>query len=344
MSKPWVRVVLALGNLHRRVLGVVFLLIGPRLAYRLTGWGAQLLYLLLDPLRARSEAQCAVALRGRVAEKDVPRIARQSFVNRSRNLTDLLLASHLLRPGTYERYGGRIPEPFLGQMLDARREGRAVILLTAYFGSFDLFPIFLGYSGIEATTVYLPHSNAGFDGFRRRVRGQSGGELIPVDEAAVRLGEVLGRGGAVAIVADHHIGDGGMQAEFLGVKTTVPRSVGLLAWRYEADVVVAGIRRVDDTFRFEVTVTDVIHRRETAQQEDAVAFVTDRYLRGLERLILHDPAHYLWGYARWGEAHARQVVVERSARDLHDPHDGNNARPVSASAGRVRQGEREVEP
>jgi len=83
------------------------------------------------------------------------------------------------------------------------------------------------------------------------------------------------------------------------------RSVGLLAWRHEADVVVAAIRRLGDDFQFRLAVADVVHHNETTAHDDPVAFVTDRYLRAIERLILEDPTQYLWAYARWGENHAR---------------------------------------
>ncbi len=296
-----------LGNLHRRVLAVFFAAIGPRLAYRITGCGSLLLYRLLDPIRIRSEAQCRAALHARVPPEEVPRIAAQAFVNRARNLTDLMLASRLLRAGTWERYGGRIPEPFLGDLLEAQRRRQPTILLTAYYGSFDLLPIFLGYNGIRATVVYLPHSNRGYDAYRRKIRGQSGCEMAPVASAAARLGQVLGEGGMVALVADHHVPDRGMPVTFLGLPTKALRSVGLLAWRYEADVVVAAIRRWNDTFRFGIIVSDVVNHEEVAGHDDPVAFVTQRYLHAFERLILEDPTQYLWAYARWGEEHARQA-------------------------------------
>jgi len=305
MSKWWIGAVLWLGNLHRRVLAVFFAIISPRLSYRIMGWGALLVYRLLDPLRVRSEAQCRAALEGHVPAGEVPRIAAQSFINRARNLTDLMLASRWLRPNTYERYGGRIPEPYLSTILEGQRQRQPTILLTAYYGSFDLLPILLGYNGIRAAVVYLPHSNAGFDAYRRRIRSQSGCELVPVENAASRLGHVLGEGGTVGIVADHHVENRGMPVTFLGLPTKALRSVGLLAWRYEANVVVAAIRRLEDTFRFRFVVADVIDHARAAAQADPVAFVTDRYLRAMERVILEDPTQYLWAYARWGKDHAR---------------------------------------
>jgi len=301
--------IISLSNLHRRLLTSFFRIIGPRLSYRVTGFGARMLYRLLEPFRARSEAQCHAALRDQVPAACIGDIAEQSFVNRARNLTDMMMAPHLLRAKTFQRFGGRIAEPLLTYLLERQLRRQPTILLTAYYGSFDLLPVFLGYNGIRATVVYRPHSNRRFDAERKRVRSQSGCELVPVEDAAARFSRVLGDGGTVALVADHHNEQRGMPVKFLGLETKVLRSVGLLAWRYEADVVVAGIRRLNDTFQFELVVPDVVRFTEWRSHGDPVAYVSDRYLRALERLILKDPTQYLWGYARWGEDFARRAVT-----------------------------------
>lgn len=304
-----IRVLLALGELHRRMLGVLFALLGPAAAYALTGLLARGLYRLLTPLRARSEAQCRAALGGRMAARDVPRVAEDAFIHRIWNLVDLLLAERRLHPGTFARYGGRVPEPYLTRMLTAQRRGQAALLVSAYYGPFDLLPVFLGYNGVQAAVVYLPHANAAYDAHRRRVRQRSGCELVPVSQALKRLPRILESGGTVALVADHPAGQRGLPATFLGLPTRVPRTVGLLAERYDADVVVAGIRRVGP-FRFEIEVADVLDHTEWTGRGDAIAFITERYLRGLEQLILRDPVQYLWAYARWGEEQASQLVAE----------------------------------
>lgn len=299
MKNILISAVLWLGNLHRRTLALFFALVGPKLAYSISGRGALLIYRLLDPLRERSEMQCKAALQGHVSAEDVPGIAAQSFVHRAWNLTDLMLASYLLRPGTFERYGGRIPQPYLSDLLEGQRKKQATILVTAYYGSFDLLPIFLGYNGIHATVVYRRHGNAGYDAYRTRIRSQSGCEMVTVENAAGRLGQVLGEGGTAGIVADHRIENRGMPTTFLGLPTTALRTVGLLSWRYEANVVVAALRRLEDSFRFGFVVADVVDHKEVAQQVDAVTFVTNRYLRAMEQIILEDPSQYLWAYARW---------------------------------------------
>ena len=304
-----IRALPVLSELHRRTLGVAFALLGPAAAYALTGLLARGLYRLLTPLRVRSEAQCRAALGGRVAARDVPRVAEDAFIHRIWNLVDLLLAERRLHPGTYARHGGRLPEPHRTRMLAAQRRGQAALLVSAYYGPFDLLPVFLGYNGVRAAVVYRPHANAAFDAHRRRVRQRSGCELVPVSQALDRIPRVLESGGTVALVADHPAGQRGLPATFLGLPTRVPRTVGLLAARYDADFVVAGIRRLGP-FRFEIEVVDVADHTEWAGRADAITYITERYLRGLERLILRDPAQYLWAYARWGEELASQLVAE----------------------------------
>ncbi len=312
-----VRAFLWASNVYRRLLGVALGVAGPRVAYAVTGLLARCLYRSLEAFRLRSEAQCRAALGERVPIERIPEIAERSFVHRIWNLTDLMLADRLLHPRTFDRYGGRLPDDQLAALLAAQRRRQPLILLTGYYGPFDLLPMFLGFSGVRAGVVYRPHGNADFDAYRKRIRGRGGCEMIPVDRAAGRLGEILAAGGAVAIVADHHA-ERGLPVTFLGLPTTAWRTVGLLAWRYEADIAVAGIRRVGGQFRFEIVVTDTIKNEESQRQPDPVAYITNRYLRGLEKIILGDPTQYIWGYARWGTDIAERLVTGEPATSRDD--------------------------
>lgn len=313
MQRALLRAVVAFGNFQRRLVAVLYAIIGPRAAYRLSGWGAAAIYGLLDPFRLRCEAQCRAALGGEYPDADIRRIARTAFVHRAWNLTDLLLARRYLNERTFARCGGALAPDDLARLRNAHAAGRAVILVGGYYGPFDLLPIFLGYNGIRAGVVYRPHANAAWDEFRRRVREKSGCELIPLGAAGERLAARLKAGGVVAILADHHVETRGVPVTFLGLPTRASRAVALLAQQYAADVVVAGIRRLGADFRFELRVADVIRPADWAGTADATMTITQRYTRGIEALVRADPTQYLWGYARWGE----QVAQELEKRAEH---------------------------
>ena len=333
-NKLWIRAVLWLNDLHRRLLAVFFAAAGPRVAYAVTDLLARLLYRLLPPIRERGEAQCRAALGNRLTSDQVAHVAERSFMHRAWNLTDLMLADRLLHSRTYRRFGGQIPEPHLTNMLQAQRRGQPTILLTAYYGPFDLLPVFLGFNGIRAGVVYRTHLNTQFDAYRRRIREQSGCELIPVERAVERLPQILEAGGTVAIVADHHAERRGLPVTFLGLPTMAVRSVGLLAWRFDADVAVAGIRRVGGAFRFEIEVTDTMKARDWAGNPDPVRYITERYLRALETLVLRDPSQYVWAYARWGRDLAQRLTAGEPVQAANQlrPSDSFRMAPAKSSA------------
>jgi KDO2-lipid IV(A) lauroyltransferase len=133
--------------------------------------------------------------------------------------------------------------------------------------------------------------------------------MIPVDRAAGRISQLLEAGDTVAIVADHHARSRGVPVTFLGLPTLAMKSVALLAQHYSATVAVAGIRRLKDQFRFEIEVSDVFGCKDWEPAADPIAYITSRYLRGLERIILRDPSQYLWVHARWGEESARRLTA-----------------------------------
>lgn len=297
MSPASARVLTWFADTYRRGLAALLNVLGPRAAYAIVAMLARRVYELHDPLRVRSEAQCQAALGARYPEAEIRRIARRAFIHRAWNLADLMLAKRRIRPATLPRYGGVITEPYRGLLLAAQRQRRPVILLTAYYGPFDLLPLFLGCNGLRAGVVYRPHANPDFDAYRRGIRAASGCELIPVSQALVRLPEILGTGGTVAILADHAAAHG-VPVTFLGLPTTVPRTVGLLAQRYDAVVTVAGVRRQPAPFRFELAVVDLFEPSAWRHAADPVTYITERYVAALEQLVRSDPTQYLWAHTR----------------------------------------------
>ncbi|NLX14711.1 MAG: lysophospholipid acyltransferase family protein, partial [Phycisphaerales bacterium] len=206
----------------------------------------------------------------------------------------LMLAKRFIRAQSCQSYGGSIPEPYLGLLRHVQRERKPVILLSAYYGPYDLLPLFLGYNGIRAAVLYRPHGNPRYDVFRNGVRTASGCRLVPVTLALSRLPQMLEKGETVAILADHQNARRGVSVRFLGLPIVASRAVGLLAERYGAIVVVAGVRRRHQVFSFEIVVSDMFDPAAWRNETDAVTYITHRYVAALEKIILGDPAQYLW--------------------------------------------------
>ncbi|MBN2446952.1 MAG: lysophospholipid acyltransferase family protein [Phycisphaerae bacterium] len=299
MRQLLVRILIHVGNAYRRCLVAYCRIVGPRAAYATLATPARWLYALVDPVRLRCEAQCRAALGDSMDADSVKRLAQRAFVHRYWNLLDLMLADRMISRSNHARFGGRIPQPYRDLLLDAHRRHQPIILLTAYYGPYDLLPLFLGYNGVRAGAVYRHHPNASYDAFRRQTRGRSGCELIPVEQAISRMPEILDAGGAVAILADHHTERRGVPVTFLGQPTGASRAVGILAERFSAIIAVAAIHRLRTPFTFEIVVSDLFGADSWRDEADPVTYITRRYVRAIESIIARDPAQYLWSHDRW---------------------------------------------
>ncbi len=310
-NRNWtLKLLLYAADRWRDLLSIGFGIIGPRAAYFFTDSIARLLYALLPPLRQRSEFQISAAFRASGREVDARRLARAAFLHRMRDLADLLLARRWLRFQRLAKIGGTIEPRQLEAIQAAQRRGTPIIFVTAYYGPFDLLPVLLGFNGVRAAVLYRKHANAGFDALRKRIREQSGCDMVPVEQALRRLPQVLEAGGSIGVLADHHDPRRGLKTTFLGLPTRVPATVAVLAARYGADVVVAGIRR-SGPLQFELRVADVFHAEDWGTAPDPLSYITLRYLRALERIVWSDPTQYYWARPRWGNelqfAHAERL-------------------------------------
>lgn len=284
----------ALGNAHRRLLTLLLRLLGPRRAYAIMAHLARRCYDSADALRDSGEARCRAFLSAGRTEAQIKDISRRAFVHRIWNLTDLMLAPRFLRAETCDRYGARVPEPYLRLLLEAQQHGQPVILVTTYCGPYDLLPVFLGLNGIRATALYRPHPNRRYDRYRQSVRARTGCQMLPHRGAAMGISEALATGRTVALLIDPTEARRGIPVSFLGVPSRVPRAVGLLAERHGAVVAVAAIRRPSESFQFQLVVSDYFGPSDWRQEGDVTEYVTRRYCAALEKLVLDVPEQYLW--------------------------------------------------
>ena len=175
-----------LSDLHRPLLVVYFAIFGPRVGVRvdrLAGSRA------LSPARPRPPAKRGPVSGGIEGTGTAARIRtlpkRRSFTGRGTSPiciwpTACCTAAHT--NDTAAPFPNRA-----GPLLAAQPRRQPAILLTAYYGPFDLLPLLLGFNGVHCGAVYLSHKNPDFDAYRRHIRGRSGTELIPVQQAISRL-------------------------------------------------------------------------------------------------------------------------------------------------------------
>lgn len=303
MSAWLARLLIRLGDWQRAGLSLFYAVVGPRIAYSISDFAARLILRLLPPLREQIQRECRLTFPA-LESAALRQLATRAFLHRLRNVADLLLARFRLHPRSFRSLGGALPESQLSAIHAARARRQPLIFVTAYYGPYDLLPVYLGLNGVPLLAVYKAHESAGFDRLRREVRAKSGCELVPLRHAAAAIERTLSAGGAIALVADHDDDPRGVEVEYLGRRARASRAVALLAQRFNAEVIVAVIRRTARPFHVELIRCDVMRPVDWAGVKNATESITIRMISALDRMIREQPAQYLWGHQRWSVGNA----------------------------------------
>jgi KDO2-lipid IV(A) lauroyltransferase len=228
-------------------------------------------------------------------QRDV--IARRGMEELVMFFVEMLYTARLIRIDTWARYVRLVNfEPTLAMLVD--RPG-GLIMLTGHYGNFEILGYLLATLGFPTASVARPLDNPYLSDYVFGVRERQGQRIIAKKGATEDVVEVIEAGGVVAFVADQNAGSKGVFVDFFGRKASTYKSIGLLAMQYDAPVVIGYSRRVNDRFKFEIGVQDVIYPADWKAQPDPLRYVTQRYTKALEDAIRADPGQYWWVHRRW---------------------------------------------
>ncbi len=190
---------------------------------------------------------------------------------------------------------------------------RPTLIITAHFGNFEVAGYVLGILGFPTYTVARTLDNPYLDRFVNRFRSGSGARIVPKNGGYDQIVEVLGRGEAMAFLADQYAGEKGCWVEFFGRPASAHKAIALLALEHDAPVAIAAARRLDRPMRFEVDTPAAIDPRETGADVGTIRDLTQWYTSRLEEAIRRAPEQYWWLHRRWKDTRKPRRKRPRAA-------------------------------
>lgn len=195
------------------------------------------------------------------------------------------------------------------RVFDLLFSGRPLILITGHCGNWEVLGFTLGLLGFKVHGVYRPLDVRPLDRWVRESRSRRGLELVDKFGAVQRMPELI-KSGAVAFAADQNAGDRGLFVPYFGRLASTYKSIGLLALKTRAAVVVGSARRLPawsetDPVRrtkgldYLMEPEDVIEPEDYEAQPDPLYYLTARYRLALERIVRKAPEQYLWMHRMW---------------------------------------------
>jgi len=231
-----------------------------------------------------------------LSDHDVERIARASMQHFLQLGIEVLFTPRLLQLDTW---ADRLEVGNIRESLDLVLSDRPVIMATPHFGNWEVLGYAMALLGIDLSAVARPIDNPLVNDYLLGVRQRKGMKIITKWGASEVMTDVLQRGGTLGFIADQNAGDKGMFVPFMGRLASTYKSIGLLAIRYNAPVICGGAHRIGNRFEYEFHIQDIIYPEQWAEQDDPLFYLTARYNRAMEQLILRYPEQYLWIHRRW---------------------------------------------
>ena len=230
------------------------------------------------------------------SQRWIRRTARDSMRHLGMLIMEVLYTPRLIKTNTAFRY---IRLKNMAETMHVLLQNRPVIMLSGHYGNWELLNVVLAVMGFTSYTVARHLPNPYMHRYIFGMREKSGQRIITKKGATATVTEVLDAGQIVCFLADQNAGSRGLFVDFFGQPASTFRSIALLARAYDAPVVVTAATRLGPTFKYEISVEEIIYPHQWHDRDDAVLWITATYSKAIERVARRHLEQYLWVHRRW---------------------------------------------
>lgn len=202
----------------------------------------------------------------------------------------------LITPTTWHKY---IEFKNIDQVTQRLTHKKPTIFITGHCGNWELLGYALSVLGYPIAALARPLDNRLINDWVLGIRERFGLQVVTKWGGVPILQELIQNNTSIGFIADQNAGDNGMFVPFFGRLASTYKSIGLLAMRYNIPIVAVHAKRIDGRFKYEVEVVDFIDPDDWKNQPDPLYYITARYNKAIEQMIIKAPEQYLWLHRRW---------------------------------------------
>src|SRR5216110_2631834 len=233
-----------------------------------------------------------VAFGVRFSPKERRKIARESFQHFARTMVDLLWSPRL----TQENFSHYVElENFEETARDTGPE-YSLMIACYHYSNFEWLSLACGFLDLKGTIISQEFKNSSLHPIFKRLREQSGHELVPRDRGIMRLYKVLRRKGRTALLVDLTVppSQGAVAINCFGLKTSITSAHAWLHERTSVPIVPAHCEPLANGRYRLVFHQKIANTAEMTHQEIAQAC-----WNSFEPYVRKNPAPWLWMYKHW---------------------------------------------
>src|SRR6059058_5144352 len=255
------------------------------------------------------------------------KIARESFQYFARTMVDLLWSPRL----TQENFSQYIELQNFEETARDTGPERSILIACYHYSNFEWLSLACGFLDLKGTIISQEFKNSLLDPIFKKLREQSGHELIPRQGGIVRLYKVLRRKGRTALLVDLtlHPKMPSVAIDCFGLKTSVTSAHAWLNEQTGAPIIPAHTEPLANG-RYRLVFHPKIETAGRSHQQIAQAC-----WNSFEPYVRKNPAPWLWMYKHWRYKPAAAVRLYPFYARPHHRFDkrigaGGENNPVSA--------------
>src|SRR5438034_6828878 len=233
-----------------------------------------------------------VAFGDRFSPRERRKIARESFQHFARTMVDLLWSPRLTR----ENFSRYIEYQNSEETTRGTGPERSMIIACYHYSNFEWLSLACGFLDLKGTIISQEFKNSLLDPIFKKLREQSGHELVPRERGIIRLYKVLRRKGRTALLVDLTVPptQGAVAIDCFRLKTSVTSAHAWLNERTGVPIIPAHCEPLPDG-RYRLIFHPKIERTaEMTHQQLAQAC-----WNSFESYVQKNPAPWLWMYKHW---------------------------------------------
>jgi KDO2-lipid IV(A) lauroyltransferase len=220
------------------------------------------------------------------------KMARESFQHFARTMIDLFWSPRL----TQENFSQFIELQNFGETARDTGAERSLMIACYHYSNFEWLSLACGFLDLKGTIISQEFKNPSLDPIFKKLREQSGHELVPRDRGIMRLYKVLRRKGRTALLVDLTVppSQGAVAVNCFGLKTSITSAHAWLHERTGVPIVPAHCEPLANGRYRLVFHPKIANTADMTHQEIAQAC-----WNSFEPYVRKDPAPWLWMYKHW---------------------------------------------
>ena len=226
------------------------------------------------------------------------KLVRDVFRNFGRYLVDFFRMARYLNENFVSK---NVKCEGVDNVREVLKRGKGAIIVTAHIGNWEMGAVVMKKLGFPILAVALPHKHKLVNDLFNAQRELSGVNVVAPSVAVRRCLEKLKANESIALVADRDFGTHGVEMDFLGYKTLLPKGPAVLAIKTGAGIVPTFlIRNPDGTFT--MTFDKPVYAAyvdDQAISDKVLMGVINQYIKVVEAKIRQFPGQWLMFREFW---------------------------------------------